>query len=349
MKIYMIGPSLYQQGGIVTVIQGLKHFLGSQGVSVSLGATTASGTKLNGAFAFLFTWLKLIEACILRRVDLVHLHMASRGSCLRKSLLAITCWILRIPFVIHLHGAEFRKFYGDELSVLGRFWVRLVFNHAARVIALSVAWQKWLETTLDLTNVTVVFNGVHSLDAPNEQRTIPTVLFLGRVSQRKGANELITAMRNVIQQVPGAVLEIGGDGDLDTYRKLAAGLPSVHFLGWVDDTGRAAALSRATVYCLPSWNEGLPMSVLEAMSAGLPVISTPVGGIPEAVEEGVTGLLVQPGDVEGLSEAICQLLLDPEKAKSMGKIGQARHREKFSTEAMGQGCLEVYASCLQRH
>jgi len=347
MNIYMIGPSLYQKGGIVTVIQGLKSFLIRPGVSVIFLATTANGTKLNGALAFLSTWLKLVVACTLRRADLVHLHMASRGSCLRKSLLAMTCWILRTPFVIHLHGAEFRTFYRDELSVLGRAWVRFVFKHSARVIALSVAWQNWLETTLALTNVTVVFNGVPSLEENNDQRATPTVLFLGRISKRKGANELITAMRKVTRQVPDAVLELGGDGDLDAYRKLAAGLPNVHFLGWVDDADRTAALARATVYCLPSWNEGLPMSVLEAMSAGLPVVSTPVGGIPEAVENGVTGLLVQPGDVEGLTEAICKLLLDPEKAKSMGKIGQARHRDKFSTEAMGQGCLEVYASCLK--
>lgn len=330
-------------------MRGLRDFLESRSVKLQLVATTMDGNKLQGALAFLFAWFNVFRACSLRRVDAVHLHMASRGSCLRKSLLAMTCWLLRVPFVIHLHGGEFQTFYGKELGVFGRTWVRFVFRHAAHVIALSVGWQKWLERTFELKNVTVIFNGVPTLTTSNDQRIAPTVLFLGRLSKHKGTNELIAAMREVVRKVPDAVLELGGDGDLDTYRILAAGLPNVHFLGWVDDAGRTAALARATVYCLPSWNEGLPMSVLEAMSAGLPVVSTPVGGIPEAVENGVSGLLVQPGDVEGLAEAICELLLDPERANSMGKIGQARHREKFSTEAMGQGCLEVYASCLQRH
>ena len=87
------------------------------------------------------------------------------------------------------------------------------------------------------------------------------------------------------------------------------------------------------------------MSVLEAMSAGLPVVSTPVGGIPEAVVDGVTGLLVEPGDLNGLTAALSSILSDSEKSKTMGRAGAVRHKTLFSSFAMGQACLDVYKRC----
>lgn len=347
MNIVLVGPSLMQRGGVVSVIKSLEGFLNSHGATVRTIATTTEGGKIRNLLTFLRAWFSIINACTLQRADLVHLHMASRGSCLRKSTLGLTCWLLRMPFVIHLHGGRFSIFHDTELGPIGRSFVDFVFRRAASVIALSQTWQHWLKKTINLKKVTIVFNGVPTYTTSLKDTSKPTILFLGRLSTNKGTGELITAMIDVMQKFPNSVLELGGDGDIETYRLQASGLPNIKFLGWVDDAGRQAALARASIYCLPSWNEGLPMSVLEAMSAGLPVVSTPVGGIPEAITEGVTGLLVQPGDIKNLAAALCKLLQDPEMATAMGKKGQDRHRDRFSAESMGNSCLEVYASCLK--
>lgn len=347
MKILLIGPSIEERGGIVSVILGLQDFLIKNGIHTKILATTHKRGRWRGVFVFIFAWLAIISTCLFRRADVVHLHMSSNGSCLRKILLALTCWAFRLPFVIHLHSGRFSTFHKEQLGHFGRSVVNFTFRRATRVIALSAIWKKWLENTIKLNNVTVVFNGVPNfLPLPSEKRA-PTVLFLGRLGTPKGTDNLISAMREIIKTVPDAVLELGGDGDIEIFRQQAFDLKNVHFLGWVDDAGRRAALSRAAVFCLPSWSEGLPMSILEAMSAGLPVVSTPVGGIPETVQEGVTGILVEPGDTMGLSAAISKLLLDTELSNRMGKQGQYRHRDMFSTESMGQGCLEVYISCLK--
>jgi polysaccharide biosynthesis protein VpsI len=348
MKVFLVGPSLEQRGGVASVLRGLSSFLTSQGIEGHVISTTAQGHIFFGGLAFIRAFINLLGVCLIRRPDIVHIHMASRGSCFRKSILGLTCWLFRIPFIIHLHGAEFHAFHDEELGPKRRLLVEFIFVRAARVIALSDTWKTWLKAAMGLDNVVVVFNGVQDLPATTGTDGTPTVLFLGRLGARKGTDELIKAMRAVTQKVPNVVLELGGDGDLEIYRQQAADLANVRFLGWVDDAGRKAALARATVYCLPSWNEGLPMSVLEAMSAGLPVVSTPVGGIPEAVVEGVTGLLVQPGNEQSLAAALIKLLLDPDLARTMGRNGQSRHREHFSTEAMGKGCLEVYATCLKQ-
>lgn len=348
MNILLVGPSLAQRGGIVSVLHGLRGFLVAHGVTVRVVATTCEGRGGRRALAFLRAWVAVFDVCLFRRADIVHLHMSVRGSCLRKLLLGLTCWAFRVPFVIHLHSGAFQVFYNEVLGGFGRALVSFVFGRATKVIVLSVALKAWLETTMKLKYVTIVFNGVPSVLIQESLKATPTVLFLGRLGTNKGTDVLINAIREVVRKVPNVVLELGGDGDVAKYRQQAMDLPNVHFLGWVDDAARQSALARATVYCLPSWSEGLPMSVLEAMSAGLPVVSTPVGGIPEAVIEGETGLLVQPGDVQGLSSALSKLLLNPDLASTMGRNGQFRHREKFSTEAMGKSCLEVYEECLKR-
>ncbi|MCY1515673.1 glycosyltransferase, GG-Bacteroidales peptide system [compost metagenome] len=270
MNITLIGPSLNQRGGIVSVISGLRDFLTQKHVNIRTIGTTADGSIWKIISTFIQAWLITLSLCLLRKTDVIHLHIASRGSCLRKSTLALTCWMLRTPFILHLHGAEFQAFYNNELPFIGRQFVKFIFRRAARVIALSNSWQDWLNVTLKLKNVTVVFNGVPTIATTNVPKQ-NTILFLGRLGPRKGTDELISAMRMVIRNFPDAVLELGGDGDIDHYRQQAGNLPNIRFLGWIDDNERAAALSRANIFCLPSWNEGLPMSVLEAMSAGLPV------------------------------------------------------------------------------
>lgn len=347
MNVCMIGPALSQRGGIVSVMQGLCNFLERKGIGVEVIESTSGKRFLFRFCDFLKAWALLVWGCSSRKFDVVHLHMASRGSCIRKTILALSCWALRTPYVIHLHGGEFHIFFDKEIGSVGRSFIRFAFFKAGHVIALSDYWKKWIKENIGINvRVSIIFNGVPPIDRNEDNAVAPTVLFLGKLTKGKGVGELIEAMKDVSICLPSAVLELAGDGEIEFYKEQASGLANVRFLGWISEPERLAALSRATVLCLPSWNEGLPMSILEAMSAGLPVISTPVGGIPAAVEHEVTGLLVEPGNAKALAAAICKILMNPASARLMGKEGQARHRQSFSTEAMGASCLEVYNSCL---
>jgi polysaccharide biosynthesis protein VpsI len=348
MKVALIGPSLEQRGGIVSVLRALRQWLVDHDFEVTLIRTTSDGGFLSRLAAFWAAWLSIVCLCITRNCDLVHLHMASRGSCFRKGLLALVCIALHMPYVIHLHGGKFQEFYSSELSSVGRLIVRVIFQRAARVVALSKVWKTWIESEIGVRDVAVVFNGVDSACdsvecSVKEQR----ILFLGRLVSQKGMDELLAAMDLVLAKIPNAVLELGGDGDVEHYKKLTSGLQNIRYLGWVDEAGRRAAFVRATVFCLPSWNEGLPMSILEAMSAGLPVVSTTVGGIPEAVTDGVSGLLVSPKDTVALADALCKLLSDPNLVRAMGQEGKKRQLVDFSLDAMGEKCVEVYRHVLR--
>jgi glycosyltransferase involved in cell wall biosynthesis len=139
------------------------------------------------------------------------------------------------------------------------------------------------------------------------------IVFLGRLGPRKGVPELLTALASSQLRNRAWRATLAGDGDVDTYLALAAELGldgRIVFPGWVDTEAVVHLLAEAHMLVLPSHAEGLPMSVLEAFAAGVPVVCTPVGGLPEVVVDGENGLLVSPGDAASLERAILGLLED---------------------------------------
>nr|WP_241214457.1 glycosyltransferase family 4 protein [Vibrio alfacsensis] len=156
----------------------------------------------------------------------------------------------------------------------------------------------------DPTKVHVIYNAVDTLDLNRSNIDQGRILFLGRLGERKGVKDLIDAFAIVLKQYPDCRLTLGGDGDIATFKQQVKNLGisnNVDFLGWVAGEQKKIWLSKADVYCLPSYNEGFPMGVLEAMSANIPVVASTAGGIPDAIENSVDGLLIEAGDVEMLA------------------------------------------------
>ena len=118
----------------------------------------------------------------------------------------------------------------------------------------------------------------------------------------------------------------------------------VELLGWVRGEDKERLLATAVLYVLPSYNEGLPVSVLEAMAAGLPILTTPVGGIPEAVTDGVEGFLVEPGDVRTLADRLERLLADADLARRMGVAARHKVEAAFSANAVVPQLEAMYAA-----
>ena len=166
---------------------------------------------------------------------------------------------------------------------------------------------------------------------------------VGRLAPVKGQRELIEALRGLARDDVHAVffgrdVERGGAFGAELER-LAEGL-NVRFAGFRADA--AAALAEADALVLPSWIEGLPLVVLEAMAQGKPVVATAVGGTPEAVVDGETGLLVSPRDVPALAGALERLLGDEDLRQQLGEAGRRRAEEHFPVSAMTRRILEIY-------
>jgi len=175
-------------------------------------------------------------------------------------------------------------------------------------------------------------------------RKRPVVLTTARLHKQKGCRYLLEAAT----QVPEAMFVIAGDGPqrtkLEVLTRELGLIDRVVFLGHRDDI--PDLLASCDVFVLPSLFEGLPISVLEAMAAGKPVIATAIGGTDEAVVHGETGLLVPPADADALAAAIRTVLSDPVLAQRLAAAGKARVYEKFSAETMMQGLMEIYDDLL---
>lgn len=164
--------------------------------------------------------------------------------------------------------------------------------------------------------------------------------YVGRLSDDKGAGLLLEAGRDVLRQFPGTSLLLVGDGTQRNVYEIEFRSPDVFFAGFQREVQRC--YSCMDIFVLPSYAEGLPMTILEAMASRLPVIATRVGQVPELVEDGQTGVLVNPGDKVQLAEAICRLIENPEESAKMGERGYARVAARYSAERMADAYLRLY-------
>lgn len=210
-----------------------------------------------------------------------------------------------------------------------------------------------LEEDYGARDVRVIANGIRceDLEAAGRGRDAfpdrpPTVLYVGRLRTRKAVAVLLEAFVEVRRQVPGATLVVVGDGEqraaLEERRRELGFGDEVQFTGALPREAIVGFYARADVYCLPSLYEGFPVAILEAMAAALPVVSTTVSGIPEAVLPGSTGTLVEPEDVAGLAAALAELLADRDQARAWGEAGRAFLAERFSIEAVTREYLELW-------
>jgi len=176
------------------------------------------------------------------------------------------------------------------------------------------------------------------------------VCTVGRLHEQKGLEFLLPAARTVAEQVPNAVFLIAGYGPLRERLEAKAkglGLESrVRFLGYRRDV--ANLLAASDIFALPSLWEGMSNAILEAMAAAKPVVATAVDGAVEQVEDGVTGLLVPPGDAKALAGAILELARDPRKAQEMGTKGREKVRREFTLDRMTEAYFELYRTLLEK-
>ncbi len=315
----MAGPDPAGFGGMSTVERlMLEHSSGLSQVRVRFVVTHRDGSVARRATAFGRGAAAVLLLLLARRADVLHLHVAERGSLVRKGLLLHVACLLRVPVVLHCHGAEF----ADELAVMSarrRRLVRGVFSRAANVTVLGGGMVDTVR--LAGARAAVVRVAPNPVVLPARVPIRPAgvrmpALFLGRLAQRKGGSDLVRAVARLEPSIRARLqLRMYGDGPLADVQRLVHELgvgDCVHVAGWLAPKERDGELARAEVFVLPSYNEGLPMALLEAMAWGLVPVVTPVGGIPEVITDHKNGMLVHPGDVPALSAVLAQLVDDPQ-------------------------------------
>jgi glycosyltransferase involved in cell wall biosynthesis len=343
------------RGGMRAVVEGYREGGLFQRYPVRWLVTHDEGSAFRRLSIAVRAYLNLLAMLLAGRVATVHSHMAMRGSFWRKSLFNATARGAGVPVIAHLHGSEFKQFYAALSPRLQRR-VSIEFERCHCVLVLSRSWAEFVRSIAPRAHVVEMPNHVRlqpprEFLAPSQGEDVVTVLFLGLVGDRKGVFDLLPALASALQAAPSLRLVIGGNGELDRARAMVTTLgldKQVQLLGWVTGDQKQAALRSADVYVLPSHNEGLPVSILEAMSHGLPIVATRVGGIPELLRDGVDGLLLEPGDVPALASALVRLATQRDQRINMGQAARQRISEGYCDDVVLPRLYEVYDDALAR-
>jgi glycosyltransferase involved in cell wall biosynthesis len=332
-RLLMLGPARGARGSIVAAVQAYRE----QG----LFRRWPIDYVPHG-----FGALHRLGAALVRHGPVVlHVHAGTRREFWSSVPLMAFGLAARCPLLLHLHGGDFRSFY-EGASAPSRALIGFFLERATAVLASCDAMRAWLHGVARRAEVACVPAPVmvQGATAPAGRENI--VLFMGRLEPHKGVFDLMDAVAALRAEVPDLRLVFAGEGRRRALAKYAKHLgigECVKVTGWLGPSAKRALFEAAAVYARPSYEDGLPLSLLEAMAARVPVVASAVGGIPEVVVNEVSGLLLAPGDTASLQRRLRRLIKEPLVSARLGKAAHESVRLRFAPERMVARIEEVYA------
>ena len=349
-KVLFVAPDTRWKGGISSVINEYKQAI----TTFQYQPSTTSENIVVTFISFPFLLANFCGQLIAKRhVKIVHIHGASKGSFYRKYIFFILArYGFRKKVIYHIHGAMYHLFY-QRASSFEQKRIKHFINSADCLIVLSDWWKNFFEKEFTPHEIRVIPNIVKATEREEVAHSVSSplkFLFLGRIGERKGVYDLLEVLgQHRAELADRYKLALGGDGEVKKLQKLIKDYrleDSVQYVGFVTGHQKKQLMKSADVYILPSYHEGLPISILEAMSFGMPIISTGVGGIPEVVQPHQNGLLVSAGDQTAIFEAIRFFLDHPEKIKEYGARSYDMVARKYFPKPVMESLAALYEELL---
>ena len=338
------------QGGIDRIMDQLRGALQIDrlaNIEAYFVTTRGPGSILLSPLFLVHAIVRLVLLRLLGQADVVHINLSAFGSTYRKLILARISGICRLPYVLHLHSDQFDQFWDSRGGILKKE-IDLMFLRSQKIIVLGNYWKQVVSDRVPdcSAKIVIVPNATRTADFrdPNIMKQAANILFLGRLGPRKGVPELVRALASLGSK-SGWRATLAGDGAVSDTRAAVerAGLGDrISVPGWVGPAQVEALLRAANILVLPSFSENLPMSVIEALAHGAAVVCTPVGALPEFIEHERTGLIVKPGDVEGLASALDRLIEDSDLRRRLGEAGKALHRTRLDIEVCAEHLVAIW-------
>lgn len=277
--------------------------------------------------------------------DIVHIHTADYGTEKRKRIFARLAKLFGKKLIVHLHSS------GPEYSIGGKYreLYRWSFTHADKVIALSNMWRDEIIKAYDLPSeyVEVLYNPCPNVVPSDFNEREKYILFAGTLTHRKGYDDLLRAFARISSHFPNWRLKLAGNGEIEEGKRIATehGIDDkVDFLGWINGEEKDKVFRNASVYCLPSYSEGFPMGVLDAWAYHLPVVTTPVGGLPDIAVDGENTLLFNPGDIVTIAIQLEKIMIDEKLRIKLTKTSAQLSSNRFCIKEITKQLSELYQS-----
>jgi len=311
--------------------------------------TRGGGRAIFSIWVLTTALAKLVGGRLNGRLVGVHVNMAERLSLFRKGVVIVVASALGLPVILHLHAAQLHHFYRALPRPL-QWLTRWVFSLPRACIVLGTAARQFVVEELGVPpeRVEIVLNGVPEPTVPRCRGGAagkPRVLFLGNLSERKGVSDLLRALAQGDFGAQAVLVSIAGGGDIAGYQKLAGQLKVdrlVRFEGWVDQQQVAQLMAAADLLVLPSYDEGLPLVILEAMANGVAVVCTPVGEIPSVFTDGREVKFVTAGDAQSIAAGLKDVLDNQGLRETLEANGRARYQQQFSLRSFFASVAAVH-------
>ncbi len=332
--VLVVATSRKTRGGITSVVKA--HETGGQWKKyhcrwIETHIDRNPVWKLAYLLKGLFEFVVLLPWC-----RIVHIHTSEPPSAIRKCLFMALAKLAGKKVIVHFHA------FSPDTTINGKYKnvYRYLFSNADVVIVLSQLWKKYVNDAFELGGkVCVIYNPCTAEISPLKYDKKKRILYAGTVNARKGYKDMIKAFAKIARDYPDWQIVFAGNGEVDKGKSLAVRLGiyrQVVFLGWVSGKEKDKAFKEASIFCLPSYAEGFPMAVLDAWAYGLPVITTPVGGIPDVAEDGVNMFLFNPGDVDVLADKMKEMMSDGVLRNKIARNSLELAKTKFNIESVNK-------------
>lgn len=340
-KVLVIATSKKARGGIVSVVKAHEtgeHWKKYQCKWIETHRDGYAMRKIGYFFKALAVYV-----CLIPFYDLVHIHFSTPVSARRKYLFYKIAVLLDKKIVIHLHC-------GNQLDDIWSPLYYKMFTHADACLVLSEIIKEKVESyTGHLKNIHVLYNPcmlpVNAVRREKKQY----ILFAGMLIPDKGYADLIKAYAKITPLHKDWKIVFAGNGEIEQGKALAKKLGlenQVVFLGWINGESKDKAFKEASIFCLPSYAEGFPMAVLDAWAHGLPVITTPVGGIPDIAEDGTNMLLFTPGNIDELANQLEKMISNQELRQSIATESLKLAETIFNINTISKQLDNIYSNVL---
>ncbi|MBR3897734.1 MAG: glycosyltransferase family 4 protein [Bacilli bacterium] len=345
IKVLMVGNHESVKGGITTVINQFKEFdWQKNNIEFKFISTYIDKSNIIKILFFIIAYIRIFLYCILIKPDIIHVHMSYKGSFTRAYYIQKLAIKFRIKNIIHLHGSEFKKWY-DSVDDIKKKKIKKLLISSNIFIVLGDRWSKVIKEIEPKSNVVILNNSVNIPNKKTKYNSKKTLLFLGVLIKRKGIHDLIEALYKLDGE--NYQLLIAGTGEEESNLKELVNRynlnDKVKFLGWIGSKEKEELLVKSQFMILPSYNEGLPMSILEAMSYGVPVISTNVGDIPSVIANNENGFLFEPGDIDELLKLLDLIIkLKKNEWNNLSNNSIEICETKFSNNIFFKMVIDIY-------
>lgn len=348
-KVLVVATSRKTRGGITSVIKAHEQGEQWRNFHCKWIETHRDGSKSRKILYLLSAYIEYI--ILLPFYNIVHIHLTLGSSGRRKMAFIKLAKLLNKKVIVHFHPSSEKNLFEEPNNKLGL----KIFSKADLILVLSPQWKKWIDEVYPNNKflIKVLYNPCSKVKRTNSERK-KHILYAGTILKRKGYDILLHAFGKIANKYPDWKVVFAGNpyfengiNEIETGKQIAEqyGITSqIEWLGWISGSQKEKVFNEVSIYCLASSGEGFPMGVLDAWAYGIPCVMTPVGGIPDIVNDGVEGLLFPVNNIDILSKQLDRMISDNDLRCKIVKATDVYVNKTFEMNEINNQLGEIYNS-----